>query len=60
MPKTQTAQQETSKSETAQLLSTTNQVVIGAVIVISVGSSLTNLSSMASLWSIINQMQIFK
>ena len=51
---------ESSKSETSKLLSTTNQIVIGAVIVISVGLSLTNLSSMASLWSVINQMQIFK
>ena len=45
-------------SETANLLSTTNQVVVGAVILISVGPSLANLSSMASLWSVINQMQI--
>ena len=54
----QPTQQETSISETAKLLSTANQIIIGVIILISVGSSLTNLSSMASLWSIINQMQI--
>ena len=53
-------QHETSSSETAKLLSTTNQVVIGAVILISVGPSLANISSMVNLWSVINQMQIFK
>ena len=58
LPETKTS--ETKISETAKLLSTTNQVVVGAVILISVGPSLTNLSSMASLWSVINQMQIFK
>ena len=46
-------------SETAEALSTSSQAVIGAVALFSIGSSLTNLSSMASLWSIINQMQIF-
>ena len=55
---TQSAQQETSMSETAKSLSTANQVVMGAVALISVGLSLTNISSMASLWSVINQMQI--
>ena len=54
----QPIQQETSVSETAKLLSTANQVFIGAITLISVGTSLTNLSSIASLWSIINQIQI--
>ena len=49
---------EAKTSETAQLLSTINQVVIGATVFISVGSSLSNLSSIASLWSIISQLQI--
>ena len=57
---TQPAQQETKRSEVAKLLSITNQVVVGAIIFISVGSCLTDLSSMASLWSVINQIQIFK
>ena len=56
----QSAQQVTSMSETAKSLSTANQVVMGAIVLISVGPSLTNISSMASLWSVINQMQIFK
>ena len=60
LPEIQSAQQETSKSEVAKLLSTTNQVVTGAIILISVGLSLANLSSMSSLWSVINQMQVFK
>ena len=51
---------EDKSSETAKLLSTTNQFVVGAAILISVGPSLANLSSMASLWSVINQIQIFK
>ena len=51
---------ETAKSEVAKLLSTANQVIVGAIALISVGSSWTNLSSMASLRSVINQMQIFK
>ena len=55
---TQSAQQETKISDLAKLLSTTNQFVIGATILIWVVSSFTNLSSMASLWSIINQMQL--
>ena len=54
----QPIQQETSVSETAKLLSTANQVFVGAITLISVGTSLTNLSSMASLWSVINQIQI--
>ena len=65
LPKTQPSQQnaqpvqnKTSKSETAKLLSTINQVVIGATVFISVGSSLSNLSSIASLWSVISQLQI--
>ena len=49
---------ETAKSEVAKLLSTANQVIVGAIALISVGSSWTNLSSMASLRSVINQMQI--
>ena len=55
---TQSAQPETTISETAKLLSTINQVVTGAIILISVGLSLANISSMSSLWSVINQMQI--
>ena len=55
---TQSAQQETKKSEVAKILNITNQFVVGSIIFISVGSSLTNLSSMASLWSVINQIQI--
>ena len=55
----QPIQQETSVSETAKLLSTANQVFVGAITLISVGTSLANLSSMASLWSVINQIQIF-
>ena len=55
---TQPIQQVTSISETAKLLSTANQIIIGVIVLISAGSSLTNLSSMASLWSIINQVQI--
>ena len=50
---------EAETSETAKSLSTSSQAVIGAVALLSIGSSLTNLSSMASLWSVINQMQIF-
>ena len=49
---------ETEVSGTAEALSTSSQVAIGAIALFSIGSSLTNLSSMASLWSIINQMQI--
>ena len=45
-------------SGTAKTLSTSSQAVIGAIALFSIGSSLTNLSSMASLWSVINQMQI--
>ena len=55
---TQSAQQEIKMSETAKLLRTINQVVMVAVVLISVGFSLTNLSSMTILWSVINQMQI--
>ena len=57
---TQSTQQETSKSETAKSLSTSNQVVVGATAFVSVGTSFANLSSMASLWSAMNQMQLFK
>ena len=49
---------EAETSETAKSLSTSSQAVIGAIALFSIGSSLTNLSSMASLWSVINQMQI--
>ena len=52
------AKSETEESESAKLFSMSNQLVTGAIILISLGSSLTNLSSMASLWSAINQMQI--
>ena len=58
LPNIQPTHQVTSISETAKLLSTANQIIIGAIILISIGSSLTNVSSTASLWSIINQMQI--
>ena len=46
------------ETETAKSMSTSSQTVIGAVALFSFGSSFTNLSSMASLWSVINQMQI--
>ena len=55
---TQPTQQATSISETAKLLSTTSQLATGAIILMSVGFSLANLTSMASLWSVINQTQI--
>ena len=59
-PKTSgTAKTEAEASGTAEALSTSSQAAIGAIALFSIGSSLTNLSSMASLWSIINQMQIF-
>ena len=58
MPETKMS--ETKMSETAKLLSIINQIVVGAVVLISVGSNSANLSSMASLWSVINQLQIFK
>ena len=50
---------EAETSGTAKLLSMINQAAIGAIALLSFGLSLTNLSSMASLWSFINQMQIF-
>ena len=50
---------ESEASGTAKSLSTSSQAAIGAIALFSIGTSLTNLSSMASLWSIINQMQIF-
>ena len=49
---------EAETSETAEALSTSSQAAIGAIALFSIGLSLTNLSSMASLWSIIYQMQI--
>ena len=57
---TPSAQQEISISEIAKSLSTVNQVIIEVFILISVSSRLINVSTMESLWSIINQMQIFK
>ena len=51
---------ESKMSNLANLLSIINQVIIGTIVLISVGSFLTNLSSMASLWSVISQLQIFK
>ena len=60
LPKTQSTQQETSNSETAKSLRKTNQVIVGAIALITVCSSFTNLSSMANLWSSINQIQLFK
>ena len=59
MSGTESAKSEAQTSGTAKSLSTSSQAVIGAVALFSIGSSLTNLSSMASLWSVINQMQIF-
>ena len=50
---------ESETSGTAKSLSTSSQAVIGTIALLSIGLSLTNLSSMASLWSVINQMQIF-
>ena len=49
---------ESETSGTAKSLSTSSQAVIGTIALLSIGLSLTNLSSMASLWSVINQMQI--
>ena len=60
IPPTQPIQQATSISETAKLLSTINQAVTGLIILMSIGLSLANLTSMASLWSVINQTQIFR
>ena len=45
--------------ETAQILSTSTQSVIGATVVVVTFSSMMNTSSMASLWSMINQVQMF-
>ena len=52
------AQQKASMSDTAKSFSIINQAVIGVLILILVGSSFMNLSTMASLWSVINQVQI--
>ena len=57
---TQSSQQETSVSDTAKSLTITNQIVVGVIVFITVVSSLTNLSTMASLWTAINQLQLFK
>ena len=48
-----------SESENSKILSIINQVVIGAILLLSLGFSLANLSSMEILWSVINQKQIF-
>ena len=58
MPVTQPAQQETVESELAKKLSTTNQVFIGVIVLILVGSNIAKLSTTASLWSTINQLQL--
>ena len=50
---------ESEASGTAKSLNMSNQAAIGAIAMFSIGLSLTNLSSLASLWSVINQMQIF-
>ena len=47
-----------SRSEVAKALSINNQVMIGTIVLISIGSGLTSISTMAGLWSVINQMQI--
>ena len=47
-----------SESEVAKSLSYTTQAVIAATILLSVGISFTNLSLLATLWSVLNQMQI--
>ena len=49
---------ESEASGTAKSLNMSNQAAIGAIAMFSIGLSLTNLSSLASLWSVINQMQI--
>ena len=58
LPEKETSKSEAETSETAKSLSTSSQAAIGAIALFTLGSSLTNLSSMASLWSVINQMQI--
>ena len=49
---------EAETSETAEALSMSSQAAVGAIALFLIGSSLNNLSSLASLWSVINQMQI--
>ena len=46
------------ESDTAKSLSMANQVIVGSIVLLTFGFSFTNLSSMASLWSAINHMQI--
>ena len=46
-------------SETAQALSTTTKSVVGATALVIVFTSLINISSMASFWMTINQLQLF-
>ena len=54
----QSVQEEIKASEVATTLSTTSQVAVESTLVVSVISSFSNVSSMASLWSAINQMQL--
>ena len=49
---------EAETSGTAEPLSMSSQAALGAIALFLIGSSLNNLSSLASLWSVINQMQI--
>ena len=56
---TQSSQQETAVSDIAKSLTITNQIVVGAIVVITAASSLANLSTMASFWTAINQLQLF-
>ena len=46
------------ESDTAKSLSMANQIIVGSIVLLTFGFSFTNLSSMASLWSAINHMQI--
>ena len=46
------------ESETAKSLSISNQAFIGTISILSVIFSFTNLSSIATLWSVINQVQV--
>ena len=47
------------ESDAARSLSTTTKVVVGITILITVITSLLNLSSLANLWMSINQLQLF-
>ena len=58
MQSTQSSQQETAVSDIAKSLTITNQIVVGAIVVITAASSLANLSTMASFWTAINQLQL--